>query len=150
MITITIASSTHSCSHSYCLQNLSTDPASDATAINLRSSFSPPFRTLFKFSSIINYGKNHECGQRFKNRIFNLGYLIQNCFKFRINGVSKVVTALFCPCLSGWAAARARAGGMQMPRAVVRVQLCECSVPLAALERPTSPPVTVVFRSVSN
>lgn len=64
--------------------------------------------------------------------------------------MSKVVIALFCPCLSGWAAARAWAGGMQMPRAAVWVLLCECLVPLAALERPTSPPVTVVFRSVSN
>lgn len=72
---------------------------------------------------------------------------------FYLNGVEELkrLWVAFCPCLSVGAAARAWAGGMQMPRAaVVRVRLCVCSVPLAALERPTSPPVTVVFRSASN
>lgn len=33
--------------------------------------------------------------------------------------MSKAVAAAFCPCRSGWAAARAWAGGMQMPRVAV-------------------------------
>lgn len=59
-------------------------------------------------------------------------------------------TFVVCPCRAA-GRRRAWAGGMQMPReSVVRGCQCECLVPLAALERPTSPPVTVVFRSASN
>lgn len=83
---------------------------------------------------------------------------IKNCnSKFKIEKVAKfecrmsVLSNVRRLSLSRAGRRRAWAGGMQMPRdSVVRGCQCECLVPLAALERPTSPPVTVVFRSGSN